>query len=76
MNEKKNVVKAKVFSATEIDLDLKKIIENSLSEKIKKNISLDYEINSEILGGVKAVVGNFVFESTVLNNLNRIKNLD
>ncbi len=72
-NKKKNIVEANIFSAREIDSDLKKIIINYIKKSSgASEVVLGEEIDSDILGGVVIKYQDKIIDNSLKN---RVKNL-
>lgn len=72
-NKKKNIVNASIFSAREIDADLKKvIIDYVIKSSGASEVVLDEKINKEILGGVVIKYQDKIIDNSLKN---RVKNL-
>ena len=58
-----NVAKVDITSAIEIDSNKKDEIKNKLSEKLKKDVIVNWKVNSEIIGGLI-----FNIDETIIDN--------
>lgn len=73
-NTQNNRIIVDITSAIEIDYDTKKQIESKLEEITKKIILPNYNVDSEIKGGLKINIEGWVFDSTISNKLRRLYN--
>jgi ATP synthase F1 subcomplex delta subunit len=72
-DEARQVVEAKVVSATPLSDDQKERLKNQLARLTGKNIRLVSELRSELIGGALVQVGDRVFDGSVARSLNRIR---
>ena len=63
---------AKVESAVEIDEKTRSSLEADLKKKYGSELSVDYAINEELIGGMRVRVGSDVWDSTVKTRLERL----
>ncbi len=63
---------ASIESATELDSDSRKRIEDNLNKQYGGGLSFEYSTNTELLGGVKIRVGNDVWDGSVQSRLERL----
>ena len=72
---KNNLARGKVVSAIPLSKEEKKILDTVFLEKINKKVIFEYEIDKSILGGIKVIIGGLVFEDTLSNRLNKLKEI-
>ncbi len=61
------------FFAVDMSEDDKTDIKNSIEQITGKHITLDYKVDSAILGGIVVYAGNVVYDGSVRHLLNRLK---
>ena len=64
---------ALVESATELNADTRAELQSSLTRKYGRPISLSFQINPELLGGIRVQVGSDVWDGTVKARLEALK---
>jgi len=64
---------AHVESATELGADTRADLQASLTRKYGRPISLSFQINPELLGGIRVKVGSDVWDGTVKARLEALK---
>ena len=65
--------RATIESATKLDSGLSKEIVSGLERKYGSGLTTDFVINPGLLGGVRVRVGSDVWDSSVLNRLERLQ---
>lgn len=73
LNDKSNIVEGTVMSAIPLTNEKVKELEEKLSKKYNKNITLENRVDSSILGGVLVRLGNTQIDGSVKTRLNNIK---
>ena len=68
-DELKGVVKASIVSATELSSDAVNKIKEALSAKTGKDIILNVEQDSSLIGGVVTKIGDLVLDGSVKTQL-------
>ncbi len=71
--EKKNIVIAKVTTATMISDEARKQIKANLEKQTGKTIELETKVDPSIIGGIKIQVGDKLFDDSVARQLNNLK---
>ena len=69
VNKRNGVVKATIFSATELDVNTKEKIGSKFGAKLNKKISADYKVNPDLIGGVLVKIEDTVYDSSVRHQL-------
>jgi len=64
-----NISRVKVTSAVNLSEEAKNRLKNKLEEKMKKIVTLDWEINPEIIAGLVIQMGDNVIDSSLKNKL-------
>ncbi|MEP4077739.1 F0F1 ATP synthase subunit delta [Haloferula sp.] len=67
--ERRHVV---VESATDLDTASRERVTAGLAAKYGSDLTYEYRVNSELLGGLKVRVGNDVFDGSVKGRLDRL----
>lgn len=73
LNEKNNVLEGIAITAVPMTQDEIKNLEQKLSNKYNKNVTLENEVDGSILGGVLVRLGNEEIDGTVKTRLAGIK---
>ena len=71
--EKKNIVSAKLVTATEIDDETRQGVLGFIKEKGYKNVDLQEKIDESIIGGSIINIGNKQIDASVSNKINEMK---
>lgn len=73
LNDKHNIIEGTVISAIALTEKQVKELEEKLSKKYNKNVTLENEVDQSILGGVLVRLGNTEIDGSVKTRLNNIK---
>jgi len=73
LDDKEGNLRATVTSAVELDGGEKRALKQVLSEKFGKDIILTTETDEDLIGGAVARVGGTVFDGSVRNELDNLK---
>ena len=73
LNDKHNIIEGTVISAIALTEKQAKELEEKLSKKYNKNVTLENEVDQSILGGVLVRLGNTQIDGYVKTRLNNIK---
>ena len=73
LNEKNNILEGFVISAILMKKEEIKELEEKLSEKYNKNVTLENRVDKSILGGVLVRLGNEEIDGTVKTRLDKMK---
>lgn len=68
-----DILKGFIYSAIELNEVQIKKIENFSAKKIGKKVILKNVVDSKLIAGVKIVIGNYVFENSIISQLEQIK---
>ena len=71
--EKKNIISAKLVTATEIDSDTREEVLDFIKKKGHKNVDLQEKIDKSIIGGAIINIGNKHIDASVSNKINEMK---
>ena len=72
--KKKNMKKAKLISAKELDAKEIKKIEKVFNNKLKENLILEQEKKESLLSGFKILIGSNLYDASLSGRLKRLKN--
>lgn len=73
LNDKYNILEGTVISAIALTDKKVKELEEKLSKKYNKNVTLENEVDTSILGGVLVRLGNTQIDGSVKTRLDNIK---
>ena len=73
LNDKHNIIEGTLISAIALTEKQVKELEEKLSKKYNKNVTLENEVDQSILGGVLVRLGNTQIDGSVKTRLNNIK---
>ena len=73
LNDKHNIIEGTVISAIALTEKQVKELEEKLTKKYNKNVTLENEVDQSILGGVLVRLGNTQIDGSVKTRLNNIK---
>ena len=73
LNDKNNIIEGTVISAIPMSDDKVKQLEENLSKKYNKNVTLENKVDETILGGVIVRLGNTQIDGSVKSRLDNIK---
>jgi F-type H+-transporting ATPase subunit delta len=71
--KKLNIAFVEVVSSAEMDNSLKDDITNSLSELVNKKINIDFNIDKNLIGGLKIKVDDTLYDSSLQTKLENAK---
>lgn len=73
LNDKNNIIEGTVISAIPLTDKKVKELEEKLSKKYNKNVTLENKVDEDILGGVLVRLGNTQIDGSVKTRLDNIK---
>ena len=73
MDDLKNIDRASVTSAVELDDDVKKRLQAKLEAKFNKKMILNYDIDADILAGLIIKIGDKVIDSSLASKFENMK---
>jgi F-type H+-transporting ATPase subunit delta len=73
MDERLGWVPAEIASAQELNDEQKKDIERTLSAKLAKSIRANYQVDSSLIGGIRARVASREYDASVKGKLERMR---
>jgi F-type H+-transporting ATPase subunit delta len=62
-----------LVTADLLDLNIVKLIKESLEKKLENTVSLYMEIDPSLIGGIKLVIGNKILDGSIKGRLNNLK---
>ncbi len=75
INKKEERAKAIISLKTEIDKNLQEEIEDFIKNRYKiKKVTLEFNIDKKLLGGMKIQVGDEIIDTTYKNKLKKLEN--
>ncbi len=72
-NQISKIIKIKAYLAKELNEDEQNILKLKMDKLFKESIQLDFHVSSEIIGGVKLRVDNFLIDGSIQGQLKRLK---
>lgn len=72
-NHHKGITEGILYSAFDLNKETISQIENAISKKENRQISLIFKIDPSLIGGVKVVINNHVYDASVKNKLTEMK---
>ena len=73
IEEKKNTLI--IESAYELETDQLEMIKQYFETKENRKLKVSFSINRDIIGGLKLSLGDFVWENSVMSNLETLENI-
>jgi len=72
-NQQKGITEGILYSAFELDKQTIANIEKAIGKKENRQISLIFKIDPSLIGGVKVVINNRIYDASVKNKLSEMK---
>lgn len=72
-NEYRNILEGKIYSVSQLSEDQISKLEENITKKLNKKVELTNIIEPSIIGGIKIVVNDTVFDNSVSNRLQALK---
>ncbi len=72
-SEKRGDIAANVTSANELSEDEKNNITNQLKNTLGQKLSLNFDVDKEIIGGLIVKVGSKMIDTSIANKINKLK---
>ena len=72
-SEKRGDITADITSADELSEDEKNNITNQLKDSLGQKLSLNFDVDKEIIGGLIVKVGSKMIDTSIVNKINKIK---
>ena len=74
-NKEKNIISGVAWTTEQIDRKVLKEIESKISKKLDKNVFIENKIDKEIIGGIKLVVEDNIWDNTIKTKLKEMLNI-
>ena len=74
-NDKQDILEGIIYSVVKLSEEQIKKIQNSISKKLNKSVELKNEININLIGGIKVVINDIVFDGSVSNKIESLKTM-
>ena len=68
-DQRKGIQKVWVTSATELGANEQQHIQSQLSQTLKHDVGVTFEVNPKLMAGLQIKIGSLVFDNTVLGRL-------
>ena len=72
-SEKRGDITADITSADELSEDEKNNITNQLKNSLGQKLSLNFDVDKDIIGGLIVRVGSKMIDTSILNKINKLK---
>jgi len=73
LEERAGFVSAKIVSARELSDKEKKDLKSNVEKMTGKKVSLDFDIDQNIIGGVVTTIGSTVYDGSIKTKLENLK---
>ena len=73
-NAKDNISEGYIYSAQKLSKEQIASISKAISKKIEKQVFLKPRIDEDLIGGFKVVINDYVFDATIKNQVEELKN--
>jgi F-type H+-transporting ATPase subunit delta len=73
IDERRGIVPAKVFSARELSHQERETVERALSSNLGRPTRARYEVDSSLLGGIRAIVDSKEYDASLRGRLERLR---
>jgi F-type H+-transporting ATPase subunit delta len=73
LDERAGMVAATITSARPVPDDIQRRLISALTSMTKKKVRLNFEQDSELIGGLVTRIGSTVYDGSVRNQLDQIK---
>lgn len=71
-DERRGVVRGRVSSARELERDARRRLESEIRRLTRQEVKLQYDSDSDLIGGVKLQVGSTIFDGSIQTQLREI----
>lgn len=75
LDEEIGIARGEVIAAYPLSDEEKKELEWALKEILKKEVLLEVKVDSEVIGGLKIKIGDYVWDGTLKNQLEKFKEI-
>lgn len=73
LDTKNGVTRGQVVSSVVLSPEERQQVQEIVSKVTKKQVVLSYKENPDLIGGLRAQVGSYVFDDSLMSHLNRLK---
>lgn len=73
IDERHGIVPAEVFSARELSREERETVERALSSNLGRPIKARYQVDSSLLGGIRAIVASKEYDTSIRGRLERLR---
>ena len=73
VSNNKGELKTKLISSKKLSIDEQKKIQNELSKDFKSPLNIDYEYNSDLIGGLIIQVGSVMIDTSIKTKLKKLE---
>jgi len=74
VNCKRGIVSGELFTTAKIDADEIFKLQNSLSEKLNKKVTLEQKVEPSLIGGILVRVGGVIIDGSIRGRMDALKN--
>ena len=71
--ELRNIVRARITTASELERDSVALIKKALEEATGKQVEVDVNVDTTLLGGIVTQIGSTVYDGSVAGHLGRLR---
>ena len=72
-NEHRGILEGTVYSTNELSEEQIKKLEDSITKKLNKKVELSNVLDSSLIGGIKIVVNDTVFDNSIASRIESLK---
>ena len=72
LDKEHNIVQIEIVSAINIDDNAKQTIKDRLSDKLQKQVNVDWSVNPDIIAGLVFIVGDNIIDTSIKSKLQMI----
>ena len=72
LNQESGSLNGSVVSAVELSESEKKSLKETIEKELNKSVSLEFNVDPNVIGGVEAKVGSYVFEDSVQSHMQQL----
>ena len=73
LHNESDIISVKVITASALNDSEMQILINNIESKLNKKVSAKNEVDPDIIGGVKLMIGNKVVDGSISHQLRKIK---
>ena len=72
LEELKNIVRVKIISAIDLSEEIKNSIKNRVSEKLQKDVKVEWGVNPDIIAGLIFNINDTVIDNSIKHKLDKL----